>query len=134
MTSSAPEGREDLAHLRAVRRAVQGLLLANNGVPTDIDARPLEALPLRLTFQDGPRVAALRGSTVTEAVAGAIASALVRSAARPTWPRLKACPGPGCAFVFRDRTRNGSRRWCVMSECGNRAKGAAFRARVPQGA
>jgi predicted RNA-binding Zn ribbon-like protein len=34
--------------------------------------------------------------------------------------RLKTCPG--CGFVFLDATRNGSRRWCAMEDCGTREK------------
>lgn len=125
---------EDLGRLRAMRRAIRDLLLINNGVPVEVDLQPLESVPLRLRFDDGPDLVSALGTTNTDVVAGAVASALVRSAARPGWARLKACPGPGCAFAFRDTTRNGSRRWCAMSECGNRAKGAAFRARSPRGA
>jgi predicted RNA-binding Zn ribbon-like protein len=36
--------------------------------------------------------------------------------------RLKQCPGEHCGWVFFDMTKNGSRRWCEMSVCGNRAK------------
>jgi len=39
------------------------------------------------------------------------------------------CEGPQCTLWFRDITRNGKRRWCSMSVCGNRAKVAAHRAR-----
>lgn len=34
--------------------------------------------------------------------------------------RLKACPS--CGFVFLDTTRNGSRRWCSMEDCGTQEK------------
>lgn len=34
--------------------------------------------------------------------------------------RLKACPS--CGFVFLDTTRNGSRRWCSMEDCGTQVK------------
>lgn len=34
--------------------------------------------------------------------------------------RLKACPN--CGFVFLDTTRNGSRRWCSMEDCGTQQK------------
>jgi predicted RNA-binding Zn ribbon-like protein len=34
--------------------------------------------------------------------------------------RLKACPS--CGFVFLDTTRNGSRRWCSMEDCGAQEK------------
>jgi len=36
--------------------------------------------------------------------------------------RIKQCPGRDCGWVFLDRTKNGSRRWCEMKVCGNRAK------------
>jgi predicted RNA-binding Zn ribbon-like protein len=57
---------------------------------------------------------------------------------RPVWPvarsavdlltngehdRIKVCPGPGraplaCAWLFYDATKNRSRRWCSMTDCG----------------
>jgi predicted RNA-binding Zn ribbon-like protein len=42
--------------------------------------------------------------------------------------RLKSCPGEGCAWLFVDTSRNGSRRWCEMQICGNRAKVRRHRA------
>jgi predicted RNA-binding Zn ribbon-like protein len=37
--------------------------------------------------------------------------------------RVKQCPLPdGCAWLFLDTTKNGSRRWCSMEECGGQAK------------
>jgi len=36
--------------------------------------------------------------------------------------RLKQCPPEDCRWLFIDRTKNGSRRWCEMATCGNRAK------------
>jgi predicted RNA-binding Zn ribbon-like protein len=37
---------------------------------------------------------------------------------------LKTCPlaEGGCGWLFLDRSRNGSRRWCSMADCGARAK------------
>jgi predicted RNA-binding Zn ribbon-like protein len=40
----------------------------------------------------------------------------------PDRRRVRQCEGAGCAWLFVDRSRNGSRRWCDMSVCGNRAK------------
>ena len=43
--------------------------------------------------------------------------------------RLRACPGsPGraCGWLFVDTTRNHSRRYCVSSLCGNRARAHRF--------
>lgn len=38
--------------------------------------------------------------------------------------QLRACPvgDGGCGWLFLDRSRNGSRRWCSMEYCGTRAK------------
>jgi predicted RNA-binding Zn ribbon-like protein len=37
-------------------------------------------------------------------------------------PRIHRCAGEGCGWLFLDTSRNGSRRWCTMEGCGNRAK------------
>jgi predicted RNA-binding Zn ribbon-like protein len=38
--------------------------------------------------------------------------------------RLRRCPpaAGGCGWVFLDHSRNGSRRWCRMADCGTTAK------------
>ena len=38
--------------------------------------------------------------------------------------RLRQCAG--CGWLFLDRSRNGSRRWCDMRVCGNRAKARRY--------
>lgn len=43
---------------------------------------------------------------------------------------VRACEGAGCTLMFYDRTKGHARRWCSMSICGNRAKAAAYRARL----
>jgi predicted RNA-binding Zn ribbon-like protein len=45
--------------------------------------------------------------------------------------RLRQCPGPDgwCGWLFIDRTKNRSRRWCSMAVCGNPAKMRARAAR-----
>lgn len=44
--------------------------------------------------------------------------------------RLRECAADNCAWLFLDRSRNGSRRWCDMTVCGNRSKARRFYARV----
>jgi predicted RNA-binding Zn ribbon-like protein len=46
--------------------------------------------------------------------------------------RVKICPGSGCGWLFVDRTRNSSRRWCEMEVCGSRAKMRRYRQRRRQ--
>jgi len=39
----------------------------------------------------------------------------------------------GCSWLFVDESRNGSRRWCSMKDCGNRAKARRHYQRVKKG-
>lgn len=43
--------------------------------------------------------------------------------------RVKQCGGHDCAWLFVDESRNRSRRWCDMADCGNRAKQRRLRRR-----
>jgi predicted RNA-binding Zn ribbon-like protein len=45
--------------------------------------------------------------------------------------RVRVCPldEGGCGWVFLDRSRNGSRRWCAMADCGTQAKSRRLTAR-----
>ena len=55
---------------------------------------------------------------------------IVRSAAdlmvSEEFGRLKKCADPICGWLFLDISRNRSRRWCDMRDCGNRAKASRF--------
>ena len=43
--------------------------------------------------------------------------------------RLKRCENPECRWIYVDRSRSQSRRWCEMGSCGNRNKVRLFRRR-----
>ncbi len=43
--------------------------------------------------------------------------------------RVKACGGAECGWIFVDISRNRSRQWCDMQDCGNLAKVRRFRQR-----
>ncbi|MFH8368903.1 CGNR zinc finger domain-containing protein [Streptomyces sp. NPDC018031] len=43
--------------------------------------------------------------------------------------RIRACQHPDCVLHFFDTSRNGTRRWCSMAGCGNRAKASRHYAR-----
>jgi predicted RNA-binding Zn ribbon-like protein len=45
--------------------------------------------------------------------------------------RVRQCGGDRCSWLFLDTSRNGTRRWCDMKACGNRAKVRRFRQRHP---
>ncbi|MBN1859137.1 CGNR zinc finger domain-containing protein [Candidatus Bipolaricaulota bacterium] len=48
--------------------------------------------------------------------------------------RVRRCAGPDCGWLFVDISRNHSRRWCDMADCGNRAKARRSYARKRQAA
>ena len=50
----------------------------------------------------------------------------------PDLARLRRCAGENCGWMFLDTTRNHSRHWCDMQDCGNLAKVRRFRARQAQ--
>jgi predicted RNA-binding Zn ribbon-like protein len=120
---------DGLAMLRTLRAVIRRLALRNNGIDTDVDTTALDGFALRPDLTGNP---SLRPETVgdhSHAICTATVVALLRASARPGWPRLKACRGADCRWVFIDGSRNTSRRWCDMAACGNRAKGESFRAR-----
>ena len=43
--------------------------------------------------------------------------------------RLRECGGEECGWLFEDTSKNRSRQWCVMQDCGNLEKVRRFRAR-----
>lgn len=68
-------------------------------------------------------------------VSGDLSAALTRIARTgigilgdPT-AHLKECGRVDCTRLYVDRSRGARRTWCGMSECGNRVKAAAYRAR-----
>lgn len=125
---------EDVARAAAIREAIRTLALHNNGEPVDVSAS-------KTVLDDAARSAGftLRFSTdraelVPDAsgVAGAmgrIVSVVAGAMAAGTWERLKTCANDECQWIFFDRARNHSRRWCSMEVCGNRIKARSFRAR-----
>jgi len=63
------------------------------------------------------------------AVLGPIAWSALELLSAGEFERLKQCPNHGCGWLFYDRSKNNSRRWCDMATCGNQNKGRRFRAR-----
>ena len=44
--------------------------------------------------------------------------------------RLRECCGEECGWLFEDTSKNRSRQWCVMQDCGNLAKVRRYRTRL----
>jgi predicted RNA-binding Zn ribbon-like protein len=52
---------------------------------------------------------------------------------RATERRIRRCANDKCRWVFVDRSKGGTRRWCDMNSCGNRAKAHRHYARSKSG-
>jgi predicted RNA-binding Zn ribbon-like protein len=129
---SPREGDQTLERAVFVREAIyrvfRAITLNEEPAAGDVD-RFNEALALvpqrkRLEIGEGGIGWALSGSTSPEmgAIAQIIWSAadLLSSERRL---RIKQCEDPrGCGWLFLDESRAGTRRWCSMGDCGNRAK------------
>jgi predicted RNA-binding Zn ribbon-like protein len=66
--------------------------------------------------------------SVTDLLAAEAAELFARKEPLP----LKRCAGANCGWFFLDTSRNKSRHWCSMTDCGNRAKARRHRARQQQ--
>ncbi|AFU06221.1 CGNR zinc finger domain-containing protein [Nocardia brasiliensis] len=69
----------------------------------------------------------LRRSGPPATALAAIARAAIELLGSPA--TVKECGRDACTRLYVDASRGGTRRWCDMTICGNRAKSAAFRAR-----
>jgi predicted RNA-binding Zn ribbon-like protein len=83
------------------------------------------ARSMLVSRDDGPGVAELRvGTSPALMIPDRLVAAAVDLVRTVELRQLRACPvdDGGCGFLFLDRSRNGSRRWCSMEDCGTRAK------------
>jgi predicted RNA-binding Zn ribbon-like protein len=128
---SPPEQKTLYEQVLALRRAIRavGSAIANDLDPSrpDLDViRDIAALALRQASLSGTPYT-LRFEGIYR-VTGAIAWSALDLLRGDELSRLKQCPPDDCHWLFIDRTKNASRRWCDMGTCGNRAKKMAHRA------
>ncbi|WP_126977699.1 CGNR zinc finger domain-containing protein [Frigidibacter oleivorans] len=124
------EARTLVATVHRLRRAVDatGAAIAHSEEPPaealatirDLAAgslarATLAGVPAHLSF-DGP-----------DRIVGPVAWAALDLLRGSDLDRLKQCPPEDCHWLFIDRTKNGSRRWCEMATCGDKAKRRARR-------
>jgi predicted RNA-binding Zn ribbon-like protein len=125
---------EDVRRLQGLRESLRGLMLANNGVePERGTLSPLREAAERSRYRS---TVSADGAIVLEPARAELPGfearlllALQRIQSQGSWPRLKACTDDGCQWAFFDSTRNRSRTWCSMEECGNREKTRRYRQR-----
>ena len=119
--SAALDARESLYRLlRALAEAMPAPPDALAALARQVAAAPPRRELVLTPRQAGWRVPA-RGSGVAALLAPVWWSAadLVLATDRL---RLRCCANPRCGWLFLDDSKAGTRRWCSMSACGNRAK------------
>ena len=129
-----PLHEADLRIALETREALRALTLGNSGVAVPPEAqaaleRGARAAHFTLRFEGGrsrlvPTAAGLDGAL------GRILAVVHDAMVDGTWSRLKGCPRDVCHWVFYDRSKNASGRWCAMSVCGNRTNTRAYRRRT----
>jgi predicted RNA-binding Zn ribbon-like protein len=121
----------DLTLARDLRTELRaGLTCGSNG--RDLD-RLANGIGLAARFDGAGRASLVPAETGVRGVLGEVLAAIVRAEHDGTWSRLKICSSAECRYVYYDRSKNGSRRWCSMRVCGNRSKTRAYRERTSAG-
>lgn len=128
-------------HARAVRLRdalyAVAFALVRGRAPRPADLGAIEAeiqaarARQRLDARDG--ALAWRLSSDDRALDGPLAAVALSADAYFTsgdLSRLHVCPGDDCGWLFEDTTRNRSRQWCDMGDCGNLAKVRRFRSKA----
>ena len=116
----------DVDTARRLREALRTLARART------DGRPFAAADVRIVNEFAaqappvPRLttdgAAEPLTTTATAALSAIARDAVELFSGPLGHRVRVCAAEGCAYLFVDASRPGTRRWCSMERCGNLAK------------
>ena len=73
---------------------------------------------------DGGAATLVVGADPGMMIGDRLADALVDLVRNADLSRLRECPVPegGCGWLFLDRSRNRTRKWCTMDDCGTHAK------------
>jgi predicted RNA-binding Zn ribbon-like protein len=132
------DAREAVASVRALRESLYRVIAATAGGRT-IPASDLARLNahvepafarahlvphrgrLELAFE------ATGAHSLSQPIVRPVVRAAIELLTTETIERVRACADDSCAWLFVDTTRNRSRRWCDMKDCGNRNKVRRFR-------
>lgn len=123
--------RGDMRRALAVREGLRALAFANNDQALDDPAvaalqRASAGASTEVRIQpDGPRFVVPAKAELDGAL-GELLAITARAMLEGNWPRVKACPGRNCGWVFYDHSKNLSARWCSMKVCGDREKARAY--------
>ena len=124
----------ELGRALDVREGLRALLLANNGLPVDVDGverldRAAARAVVRMRFRADAAPALEPEASGVDGALAKLMAIVAAAVEQGTWARLKACHRDPCFWAFYDHSKNRSGRWCRMEDCGNIEKARAFRER-----
>ena len=93
-----------------------------------LSTSPVSARPLRSLRSGRPRLSLIPLSGRLESLLAEIARSFVETLAERDASRIKICRNADCLWIFYDRSKNKSRKWCEDT-CGNLMKVRRFRKR-----
>lgn len=127
---------QDLERVRTLRESVYGVLSAESAgrQPSGHDSAELaaalhSALGSIEWRPDHPEHCRLTTKAPIDRAIQLAALSAVSLLASEHAGRLRECANDECGWLFVDHSKNGSRKWCSMSDCGNVAKARRFYAR-----
>lgn len=117
--------------VRSIVEAVAGHRDADRAALTALSTASADAVARAVPALDNGRLVWAWEPTTPDAALWELACAAVDLLRAGPTDRIKVCPG--CGFVFLDSTKNGSRRWCSMDDCGKQEKMRRYVAKRAQG-
>ena len=126
--ASAAAFRDAIALRETIYRIFFATAERQPPAPADLAAvnRALRAAPARIGVARADPGFAWCVSAVEAPGAPALLAPVLWSAANlltgPRLARVRHCANERCLWLFLDDSKSGTRRWCSMSACGNRAK------------
>ncbi len=117
----------------ATYRAMSAIADGRSASDVDIDAVSKEARSARAAFKLVRDEDAYKWELWTDEPESTLAMIAISAAELLTGQdlhRVRECGNETCGWLFLDNSKNQSRKWCDMSDCGNRMKARRHYARV----
>jgi predicted RNA-binding Zn ribbon-like protein len=135
--SAADASAADVVTAQRLREAVYGLIvaardgrLAEYPRATRDRVNRAAAQPVPVPVLDTAGRLSWRADEPVAATLALVARDALDLVTSPALGRVRACAGHDCQALFLDTSRPGTRRWCSMDACGNRAKKETLRAKA----
>jgi predicted RNA-binding Zn ribbon-like protein len=127
-----------LAFREALYRALRALMLDASPAPADLALLNVELASCRdrerlVARREGLRWEWHEATRSLDSPLWPVARAAAALLTSPELARLRQCGGDDCGWLFLDGSRNRSRQWCTMEDCGNLSKVRRFRERHARG-